>query len=169
MTQNNNRNSIQQSKQDYTGKYSEYQLSGNSFNGKKYGLVEYTHLNNTQNFLYQRALYGLSIYPPEEVKNMHWEKKKRIIKVHKRAQTVINVWKQQIVNAISTRIFETYFPKTEFTAFMVKTAADTDPEHINKISFKTLGIKRKSVIDKLILEKVLPINFYELKPEEKCR
>jgi hypothetical protein len=35
--------------------------------------------NGHQNFLYNRALYGLSIYAPEEIKEMPVEKKKRIV------------------------------------------------------------------------------------------
>lgn len=152
-------------KQDYTGQYSEYQQNGN----KRYNIIEYTSMNNTQNFLYNRALFGLSIYQPEELKEMHWEKKKRIMKVYQRAQTVLNVWKQQVVNGISTKFFIMYFPKTEFTKFMVATNADTDAEYVNKLSFKTLGISRKMVIDKLIEEKILPVDFYQLKENEKCK
>lgn len=159
------KNNMKVNKQDYTGQYSEYQQKGN----KRYNIIEYTALNNTQNFLYNRALFGLSIYHPEELKEMHWEKKKRIMKVYQRAQTVLNVWKQQIVNVISTNVFIKYFPKTEFTKFMVATTADTDAEYVNKLSFKTLGISRKMVIDKLITEKILPNNFYELKAEEVCK
>lgn len=146
---------------EYNGNYSEYQLSGNNLNGKKYGLD--SQLNNYQIFLYNRVLFGLSVYSQEEIKEMHWEKRKRIIKVHKRAKELLNVWKQQIVNSWSTAFFQAIFPKTEFTEYFVKTAADTDKDYSPKISFKELSITKKQIIEKLIQEGILPANFYQLK------
>lgn len=165
---NSKKKSHKREKQDYAHKHSDQQ-NGNDTGAKRYNVIEYTALNSAQNFLYNRVLFGLSIYPPEEIKEMHWEKKKRIMKVYKRAQTVLNVWKQEIVGVVSTNLFVKYFPKTEFTKFMVATTADTDSEYVNKLSFKTLGITRKMVIDKLIEEKILPVDFYKLKPDEKCK
>ena len=42
--------------------------------------------NSYQNFLYKRALFGLSVYQKDELEKMHWDKKRRIEKVHQRAQ-----------------------------------------------------------------------------------
>lgn len=152
---------------EYSGKHSNYQLSGNNLNGKQYGLDN--QLNNYQIFLYNRALFGLSVYSHEEILEMHWEKRKRIIKVHKRAKELINVWKQKVVNRWSTAFFQAIFPKTEFTAYLVKTAADTDKNFSPKISFKDLGITKKQIIEKLIQEGILPANFYQLNLETKCK
>jgi len=153
---------------EYVGNYSNYQLCGNTFNGKKYNLVVHTPLNNHQNMLYNRALFGLAMYTQEEIQEMHWEKRKRIIKVHKRAQSVLNIWKQQLTNSISTKFFITIFPKTEFAAHFEQTASETDPDFINKLSFKELRITKAQIILKLIEEAILPPNFYELKPLTKC-
>ncbi len=153
----------------YKGKHSQYQVSGNNLNGKKYSLVEYTALNNVQTFLYNRALFGLSVYTQDEIKEMHWEKRKRILKVHKRTQTALNTWKQQVTNAINSKIITTLFPKSTFANDFAGAIEETDPDFINKLSFKQLGISKKSIIDKLIREGILPANFYQLKQEEVCK
>ena len=65
---------------------------------KLHGRLGYTE---HQNFLYNRALYGLSIYTPEEVVIMAPEKRKRIIQIHKKTQKILNLWKQEIVNTLA--------------------------------------------------------------------
>jgi len=50
---------------EYSGKLSDYQLKGNTHNEKKYSLSLPSQLNNYQIFLYNRALFGLSVYSPE--------------------------------------------------------------------------------------------------------
>lgn len=153
----------------YVGNYSKYQLEGNDYNGKKYNLVVYTPLNNHQSMLYNRALFGLSLYTQEEVQEMHWEKRKRIIKVHKRAKSVLNIWKQEITNKITTAFFSAIFPKTEFAIHFEKTVSETDEQFINKLSLRDLGISKAQVILKLIEAGILPPNFYELKPLTTCK
>jgi hypothetical protein len=153
----------------YVGYYSKYQLEGSNYNGKKYGLIVHTPLNNHQNMLYNRALFGLALYTQEEIQEMHWEKRKRIIKVHKRAQSVLNIWKQEITNKITTAFFSAIFPKTEFAIHFEQTADETDNEFKNKIEFKDLGITKAQIILKLIEAAILPPNFYELKPLTTCK
>jgi hypothetical protein len=120
-----------------------------------------------QNFLYNRALYGLSIYTPQEVVIMLPEKRKRIIRLHKRTQKIINLWKQEIVNILANKIFTDIFPNTEFTECLVKFYGTVgDPEYINNMSFKVLKISKEQIISKLIESKILPKNFNELKQEE---
>ena len=149
---------------EYTGNYMNYQLYGTHPDGKKYSNIIFTALNNQQAMLYNRALYGLATYTEQEVKEMHWEKRKRIIKVHKRAKSVLNIWKQELTNKLTTAFFSAIFPKTEFAIYFEKTTCDTDPEFVNKLSFRDLGITKAQIIFKLIEEAILPPNFYELKP-----
>lgn len=149
----------------YVGKYSDQQTNGNSYQGKTYGTNDHNSLNNYQNFLYNRALFGLSVYSEEELKAMRWDKRQRITKVHKRAQSVLNIWKQQIINTISTEFFVKLFPKSPITQKFIETTNDTDPGYINRMSFKSLHITKSQIISKLVAEKVLPVNFYELKAE----
>jgi hypothetical protein len=116
-----------------------------------------------QNFLYNRALFGLSIYTPEEVVIMAAEKRKRIIQIHKKTQKILNLWKQEIVNILANKIFTDIFPDTEITkCFVEKHGIQGDPEYINNMSFKELRITKEHIIAHLIEHKILPKNFNEL-------
>lgn len=123
-------------------------------------------LSSYQNFLYRRAIYGITIYSLAAVQVMNKDKKSKIIADHAKAQYILNLWKQEIVNRFTNRIFERYFPKTEaYQLFCVTHRSDTDPEEANNLSFKDLRITKKQIIDKLIESGVLPKYFYSLKKE----
>lgn len=116
--------------------------------------------NNHQNFLYNRAIYGLSIYSREELKDMDLQKKKRIVRIQKKAQTVLNLWKQEIVNTLANKLFTDIFPRMDFTTTLIeKFGIEGDPKYVNKMSFKMLKISKSQIVDKLIESKVLPKNF----------
>ena len=147
----------------YAGKLGDQQVNGNNFKGKRYSEIKSNGMSDYQLFLYNRAIFGLSVYSETELKVMRWDKRKRIVKVHKRAQNVLNIWKQEITNKWSTEFFVKIFPTQDFTKYFVKTVNDTDPEYVNNLTFKELGIPKKAIIAKLINEGILPPNFYELK------
>jgi len=120
--------------------------------------------NATQNFLYKRVMFGLSVYSPEEIEKMNVDKKKRIIKVHKRCQGILNLWKQQLCNEYTNRIFEKLFPKTEIAKFFYVTHRHTvDSSFINTLNFKDMNIDKNKIVAKLVLEGILPKNFHSLK------
>ena len=148
---------------EYSGELSDRRINGSSFDGKRYGKVDHDRFTDYQNFLYNRALFGLSVYTPEELKNMRWDKRKRIIKVHKRAQKTLNIWKQQIVNQLSTHLFETLFPKTPITESFVESTNEVDSEYVNRMSFKSLRISKTQIVGKLVKEGILPPDFQDLK------
>lgn len=146
---------------DYKGVLSNYQLFADSSKG----YVEYEQdvFNSYQNFLYKRALFGLSVYSPEELSAMHKDKKKRIIKVHLHAQKVLNLWKQELVNGFVNRIFQSLFHHSNLAKDIVdKFGNDVDDSYISKVDFKSIGIDKQQIVSKLIQEKILPKNFYEL-------
>lgn len=155
-------------KADYKGRLSSYQVNGSSHQGRRYQKVEYDSFNNVQNFLYHRALFGLSVYSQDEIKEMHWEKRERIKKVHKRTARVLNLWKQEIINHLTNSFFLRLFPKSPFVLELTS-RKDIDPDFKCSLSFRTLNVTKKEIVDKLLLEGVLPHNFYELKPEEVCK
>ena len=115
-----------------------------------------------QNFLYNRALFGLSIYTPEEVVIMLPDKRKRIIRIHKKTQKILNLWKQKIVNVLANKLFTDVFPEMEITKSLMRFGTEGDPEYINNMSFKMLRISKEQIISKLIDSKILPKNFNEL-------
>lgn len=115
-----------------------------------------------QNLLYKRAMFGLGIYKPEEVKAMHYQKRKRIKAVHKRAQKILNIWKQELTNLWTNRFFEVVFPKSPFTKELSEGSQIVDPEFKNTLSFQDLGVSKEDVIQKLMDEGVLPPDFKSL-------
>lgn len=123
--------------------------------------------NEYQDFLYNRALFGLSIYSPEEQKTISWDKKKRVIKVHNKAQTVINLWKQRIVIALSNHLFKIFFPDSPITKELLEDFGDAvDETYNNKMSFKVLNITKIQIVEKFISAGILPKNFHELLPKK---
>lgn len=148
---------------EYKGKLGNYHVYGHT---KKIKYVD-TSFNVYQNFLYNRAMYGLAVFSKEELAQMHWEKKKRIKKVHARTKLTMNVWKQQLTNGVFQRFFRPRFinSKSDFgKEFIDLYQNDIDENIENTLSFAILGITKKQIISKLIKENLLPNNFYELKP-----
>ena len=117
--------------------------------------------NQYQNYLYKRALYGLSALTQDELSTMCSKKKQRVLNVYKKAQVVINKLKQQATISYTNFIFETLFPKSPITqALLAET--ETDDTLINKLNFKDLGIEKSQIITIFIAEGVLPKNFLSL-------
>lgn len=120
--------------------------------------------NKVQNFLYNRALYGLNMYSKEEIAELSKPQKVRILKIQRKTQKVLNLWKQEITNGIANEIFIRLFPDMEITKCLVNFyGIEGDERHINMISFKDLNINKEHIITKLITSKVLPKHFRELK------
>ena len=159
---------VRQVDHTYTGKFSDQQIHGNSHNNRRYGIIQHDSLNNYQNFLYNRALYGLAVYSKEEIKEMRWDKRKRILKVHQRSQKVLNLWKQRIVIDWSNQFFKKLFPKASITQALLN-MTETDSEYVTKMSFSDLGITKAQVISKLVAEGILPPEFYTLKQQTTCK
>lgn len=132
---------------------------------KPYQTIEFEkdRYNQYQNFLYKRAMFGLTVYSPEELAVMHTAKKKRILKVHKRTQEILNVWKQELSHMFTSALLTKFFSRSSFVKeYSEKFAGVIDPEYISKIEFKELGITKDQIIAKLVQEKILPYNFYEI-------
>lgn len=125
------------------------------------------HYSDHQNFLYNRALHGLSMYKPEEVVIMNPEKRKKILQIHKKTQKILNLWKQEIVNICANKLFTDIFPDMEITKCLVECyGTQGDPEYINNMSFKSLKINKEQIISYLIEKKILPKNFNELNQQQ---
>jgi len=125
--------------------------------------IIYSELNQQQHFLFKRVLHGLNVYTPEEINKLHWDKKRRVKKVWRRAQRVINSWKQMICNKRSNEIFS-IFTSSKLAKDIVKTPVNqTDDNFINTMSLKTLGITYEDLVIKFISEGLLPNNYYNIK------
>jgi hypothetical protein len=129
--------------------------------GKTHIQYEQDSYSNYQNYLYKRALYGLSSINQEELDSMCGKKKQRIINVYKRAQVVLNKLKQQATISYSNFIFKTLFPNSPITQFLLA-ETETDTTFKNTLNFKDLGIDKSQIITIFIAEGVLPRNFLSL-------
>tara|TARA_B100000902_G_C26838830_1_gene682380 strand:+ start:107 stop:424 length:318 start_codon:yes stop_codon:yes gene_type:complete len=78
----------------YLGMLSDYQ----TVSSKLVQEIVYTQLNTQQVFLFKRVLHGLNAYKSEQLVGMHWDKKRRVKRVWRKAQRVINRFKQTICN-----------------------------------------------------------------------
>ena len=117
--------------------------------------------NQYQNYLYKRALHGLSALTEQELATMCSKKRQRIINVYKRAQVVLNKLKQQATINYSNFVFKTLFPNSPITEFLLA-HNETDEKVINTLNFKDLGIDKKQIITIFMLEGILPKNFLSL-------
>lgn len=146
-----------ESRTHYQGVYSDFQSFGQSFNGKRYSQIEFDY-TKTQNFLYKRAIFGLKMYTQEEIREMHWQKKKRIQKVHKRTQKELNTWKQSRLIEITNSLFG-MFHRSSLAQELLEAYSEPDPEFICKTEFKDLGISKDDVVEKLLEVGILPHTF----------
>jgi hypothetical protein len=115
-----------------------------------------------QNYLYKRALYGLDALTEKELATMCSKKKQRIINVYKRAQTVLNSFKQKLTIEYTNNLFKTFFPKSNITKELVN-FNDVDEKFKNTLTFRDLNISKDDIIRIFIAEGVLPKNFLSLK------
>lgn len=135
-----------------------YQLNG----GKTYVQYEQDKYSVYQNYLYKRALYGLDALTEKELATMCSKKKQRILNVYKRAQSVLNLFKQKVAIEYTNKIFVKLFPKANITKDLVS-CNETDQKFINTLTFKDLNIGKDQIISIFIAEGVLPKNFLSLK------
>ena len=135
----------------------DYQL----YAGKTYMQYETDGYSQYQTYLYKRALYGLDALTQQELATMCSKKKQRIINVYKRAQVVLNKFKQELTIQYTNLLFKRLFPNSPLTdALMANT--ETDEKFKNTLTFKDLGIEKKDIISIFITEGILPKNFLSL-------
>lgn len=143
----------------YLGMLSDYQ----TVSDKLVQTIVYKELNTHQAFLFKRVLHGLNAYNNQEIENMHWDKKRRVKKVWRRAQKVINRFKQTICNKRSNEVLAMFDHSPLAKSIMSIPVEETDDQFINKMSLKVLGIKYEDLIIKFYNEGLLPKNFFDLK------
>jgi len=149
----------------YKGDLREYQMLGaNAHPSKKHmRMPQQYKFNRYQNFLYNRALKGLHAYEPAERKYMHHQKKKRIKHTHKRAQSCLNIFKQEVVNEMCDNILNAFCEQSNVGYLLSSEDVGEDPEFVNTLELKSLGISKTMVIKRFVKEGILPSDFYQLK------
>ena len=141
----------------YTGKYSSFQEFGSSYKGKRYSQYEQDPYTEHENFIYKRALFGLKMYTPEELQAMHWQKKKRINKVHRRTQNELNLWKQEKLITITNKVIGLF--STGLAQDIISNYSEPDPKFKSTLNFKDLGIEKKQIINRLVAKGILSKDF----------
>ena len=142
---------------EYIGLLTEYQLVMNTGS-----FIEYTKLNPKQHFIFKRVLHGLKMYNEAEIAKMHWDKKRRVIKVWKRGQEVINELKQWVAYKQVQPIFR-IFAKSELGRAIYESEFEYLPDYSNKHTLKDLGLNYSDLILKFMSVGLVPKNFYSLK------
>jgi hypothetical protein len=117
--------------------------------------------NERQQKMYLEALYGLSVHPEELVNRMPKNVMMRIITRCEIVQRVINRWKQEIVNEKVDGFLLRLFPKSPIVKAMVEIKGYDDNVKC-KLSFKDLQLDQYKIAKKLVEEKLLPKNFFNL-------
>ena len=147
----------------YLGILEEYQLHPPSLINS----FEYSKLNPYQHFLFKRVLHGLNVYKPEEVKKLHWDKRRRISKVWKRGQREINAWKQTLCNKKINAYLRDTFKHSPLAQYIANIPAEeTLDDYHNTMNFRDLGITYEDVVLKFMSLGLLPKNYFTIKPNE---
>jgi len=156
-------NNSRKQKFEYKGSLAEYQTVAKNL----YVKYEQDKFTAYQNYLYKRALYGLNGLTQDELAKTCEKKRHRINKVYIKGQNVINLYKQKLTIAYTNILFETLFPNSLITDYLLNDT-DTDVNFKNTLNFKDLNIKKDDIIRIFIEEGVLPKNFMSLtnKPNE---
>lgn len=125
--------------------------------------MNYT-LNKTQNFYYKRAILGLRIYTPEQLGMITKEKKDRIKRVNKKAQSVIQVLRYQKLVQTSNDTLNTFFSKGNlYTQLMSESVTFISPDLRVTLDDQQLGITKDDILSVLLESGVLGPNFLNLK------
>lgn len=143
----------------YIGLLSEYQLHPPSLIQS----LDYTKLNPYQHFLFKRVLHGLNMYDKTEIENMHWDKKRRVKKVWRKGQEVLNEFKQYVCYKDANKIFS-IFKHSPLAKGFLDTPFEYVPSIRNKMTLKEVNLTYEDVIIKFMEKGLLPKNFLSLKP-----
>lgn len=135
----------------------------------KYQYHEKIWLNDYQYSLYQAAMKGLT---PNQIHTEPLESRRKISTFHTKAQKVLNLWKQNLINQLFEQLCSLQlnkFPQNPFNTVLNDTCIGiknfgkkTDETFTCDITFAQLKINRLQIIKKLITEGVFPENFFEL-------
>ncbi len=121
---------------------------------------EKINLNTIQREMYRRLMYGLDNYSSEERATMSPVQITKIIKDHEKAKRYLHIMKAKKYYKGDTELLNAIFPHCPTGI------KDSDWFlHIPKsVTLNKLNIGPKDIIEEFIKRRLLPTNFYELKP-----
>ena len=124
---------------------------------------EVLRLNPKQLKLYRVAIYGVEALSDVEKSHLDFKKKFEIEKNKRMNKININKWKQSISCNTVDNILSRLFPNSALVLEITSINNDYMEDFSSHISFKSLGVSFKNMIDKMIEFKALPQDFYALK------
>lgn len=127
----------------------------------KYQEVEKPVFNKVQQQLYAEIVYGLNYFSEEEKTTMPAKKRFSIMQSYKKAQRVLNYWKQELVNHRADVIMQKLFPNSPVTKVFVRTQGCNN-DYVDTHTFKELGINQIMIAERLVSAKLLPADFFKL-------
>lgn len=127
----------------------------------KYQEIEKITLNKTQQKLYSQLLYGIKVYSKEEIASMHHKEITKIIMMHKKTQIYLNKLKQEVLDTRLNNFLTKLFPKSPIVKDMCAVKS-YDRNHLDKHTFKELGLTPEFIASKLVETGLLPKNFFQL-------
>ena len=134
---------------EYLGLMETYQLYGNKD-------FCFQRFNDDQRFKFMELLHGYGAYTPEELGKLSHNKKKKITKLYKKAQRLINIFKQEVCNLYARRILSNF---KECEAIALLPIESTDESYFNQCTLKELGLDYDHLTLLFIQNKLLPSNF----------
>jgi len=131
-----------------------------------FGKVRYQDLeapvfNKLQQRLYAETVYGVSMYTQAELAKIPGKKRHEIITTFKKAQQILNDWKQQIVEHKVVGFMDKLFPRSS-TVRVFNSITGPESGLKCRLSFKELGINQRMIAEKLVEAGLLPANFFQL-------
>lgn len=121
---------------------------------------EKVNLNAIQREMYRRLMYGLNNYSNEERATMTPVQITKIIKDHEKAKRYLHIMKAKKYYQDETKLMNAIFPHrptgikdNDWFLYLPKS-----------VTLNKLNIGPKDIIEEFIKRKLLPTNFYELKP-----
>lgn len=118
-------------------------------------------LNSYQYFLYRRCLFGLDVYPKEEIELMGKFIKGRIMRIHYKSLEVLNLFRQRVLIAITDKLVRDMFSQWTRAEFLLG-RTEPHPKFKCELSFSSLGITREKIARELVDKTCLPSDFYSL-------
>jgi hypothetical protein len=103
------------------------------------------------------------MYDKTEIENMHWDKKRRVKKVWRKGQEVLNEFKQYVCYKDANKIFS-IFKHSPLAKGFLDTPFEYVPSIRNKMTLKEVNLTYEDVIIKFMEKGLLPKNFLSLKP-----
>jgi hypothetical protein len=138
------------------------QVQGSKLRGKPFQRIGTSEAELRQQKQYRLALYGIAACTPEEVAQLTFLEKKQIISTQQKVQSVLDKLKQKVAHLTLKMVLNQVFINSSLVQDLANYEDYLDEEQKNIMSFRELGISKDMIIDTLIENNLLPLNFRQV-------